>query len=151
MGLAPNALAGGSETLMAFTLTTFAALLMEAAHRMPEVQHRMLEKAAQSLETEAKSYPGHYQPGWAPLAESTLTKKAADTPGYETGEMRESIQHNSDQTEAFVGSNDMKLVWFELGTSRGEPPRPILGQAAVRGMPKVMAEIGREVSTIIGG
>jgi hypothetical protein len=98
-----------------------------------------LEKAAQIIEDEAKRVIGTYEYGWPPLAPGTLQRKAADTPLYETGEMRDSIEHyvDADRLKAEVGSNNPKALWQELGTNTKDglphiPPRSFLMGAAMR-------------------
>lgn len=93
--------------------------------------HEALEHACVIIETEAKSYPGDYQKGWAPLQPETIANKATgDSPLLETGEMRDSYEHTVQDKSGFVGSNNDKAVWQELGTNRGIPPRPVLSLAA---------------------
>jgi hypothetical protein len=53
----------------------------------------------------------------APLAPE-LAKDGVNTPLLETGEMRASIEWNADAHHGFVGSNNDKAIWQELGTSR---------------------------------
>jgi phage gpG-like protein len=107
-----------------------------------------LERAAVILEAEAKSYPGNYQPGWAALKSETIARKATgDSPLLETGEMRDSITHNSDAHEAMVGSNDKTLIYQEFGTSRGIPPRPVLGLAMIKAEPAIVHAVGKVVMT----
>ena len=61
---------------------------------MPSVQHGMLERAGVMVEEEAKRVLGDYEYGWAPLSPYTIAKKATgDSPGLETGEMRDSVYH----------------------------------------------------------
>eukprot|EP01037_Dinobryon_pediforme_P012169 gene12169-12257_t len=111
-----------------------------------EGHKRELEAAAAILEAEAKSYPGTYQDGWAALAESTIAQKqTGDSPLLETGEMRDSIAHNSDEHVAYVGSNNPKMTWQELGTDR-IPPRPVLGLAMIKAKDKVEAAVGKIIN-----
>jgi phage gpG-like protein len=108
--------------------------------------HEALEQACVIIEKEAKSYPGSYQPGWAPLAEATIASKATgDSPLLETGEMRDSIKHTVQGKSGFVGSDDDKAVWQELGTNRGIPPRPFLGLAAETKAEEAVEAIGAEL------
>jgi hypothetical protein len=132
--------------MQVFTLEGFAAHLAEMAILMPTAEHIALERAAIIIETEAKSYIGFEHGWWPPLAESTLANKAANTPLLETGEMRDSIEHMVAGQEAHIGSNNMKAVWQELGTSRGIPPRSFLLHAAVEKGPDVAHEIGRTMT-----
>jgi hypothetical protein len=110
--------------------------------------HDALEKACVIIETEAKSYPGEYQTGWAPLAESTIARKATgDSPLRETSEMAESYEHTVQGKSGFVGSDNDKAVWQELGTSRGIPPRSVLGLAAQQKGEEAAHAIGSELFT----
>ena len=95
---------------------------------MPSQFHGMLDQAGQIVEHEAQRVLGTYEYNWTPLAAETVARKATgDSPGLETGEMRDSVYHtvtyaNGGGGEVAVGSNLDKAVWFELGTSRGIPP-----------------------------
>ena len=66
------------------------------------------------------------------------------------GEMRDSIEHNVQVPEAHVGSNDDKLVWFELGTSK-QPPRSVLGGAVVEEMDRICEIIGESATACLVG
>jgi len=59
-----------------------------------------------------------------------------NTPLRETGELRASIEWNAEGNEGYVGSNNDKAVWHELGTAR-IPPRSFLMGAAMRMEPKI--------------
>jgi hypothetical protein len=88
---------------------------------------------------------------WPPLAETTLERKDnVNTPLFETGELRDSIQHNSDQHEGYVGSNNPKAEWHEFGTTR-IPPRSFLGAAAGPEGPKIERMAGEVMRSAIGG
>lgn len=130
---------------MAYSLVQFAGRMLVASIELKHHHHAMLEKAAQVLEKEAKQVIGTYDYGWPQLAESTIARKAnGNTPLLETGEMRDSIEHNSDEHEAYVGTNDKKAIWQEFGTSRGIPPRPFIGGAADHKGQEAMEEMGLE-------
>jgi len=90
---------------------------------------KCLESAAILLENTAKAEignPAMYQTEaggfgpWPPLAESTLARKADDTPLLETGQMRDSITHEVEDWEATVGATDPKMEYheFERATCR---------------------------------
>ena len=116
------------------TFAGFAAHLRAMAARIPPQRREALREGAVVVETEAKRLPGTYDAGWPKLQPETITRKrTGDSPLLETGELRDSYQHRvlSDH-EAKVGSNNMKAVWQEMGTSRGIPPRPVLLSAATR-------------------
>ena len=90
--------------------------------------------------------PGN--PFWPELKPETIARKArGNTPLLETGELRDSIEwsapHRSgDEVVGYVGSNNEKAVWHELGTSR-VPPRSFLGTAAAGKGPEIAAMAGR--------
>lgn len=128
---------------MALTITEFIGVLGKIAV-MEAMEHAALEKAAVVVETEAKRVIGTYDYGWPPLAPSTLARKAADTPLLETGDLRDSIEHNVGGHEAMIGSNNPKAVFHELGTVR-VPPRSFLVQAAIHKETEVHHLIGAEV------
>jgi hypothetical protein len=138
-----------------------AAELAEAAFAVEELNHKMLEHAAKSIEKRAKEKIGEYQPetgqfvAWAELAESTKQDReqqgySENEPGLRSGEMRDSIQHNSSAIAAHVGSNDDKLVWFELGTEN-QPPRSVLGGAAHEKAPEIVKMIGEGTALFLEG
>jgi hypothetical protein len=130
------------------SLAEGAALFAGMAIAVEAGEHDALEKACVIIETEARSYPGNYQTGWSPLAESTIAHKATgDSPLLETGELRDSIQHRVEGRSGFVGSDDDKALWAELGTSRGEPPRSFLGLAAQQKGEEAADTVGRELFT----
>jgi phage gpG-like protein len=123
-----------------------AAFFGAIAHEFDGGHRKELEIAAEILERKAKSYPGEYQAGWAALKPETIARKATgDSPLLETGAMRDSITHNSDDHEAYVGSNDKTLLYQEFGTSRGIPPRPVLGLAMVEAEEEVISAVGSSV------
>jgi phage gpG-like protein len=107
-----------------------AAHFAHLAHDWPKATHAALEVAAQIVEAKAKAAIGTYKYGWPQLADSTQEDRAhkgfpANEPLLRTGELRDSIQHSSNEKEAHTGSNLDRAVWMELGTSR-MPPRPFL-------------------------
>jgi HK97 gp10 family phage protein len=130
------------------SLSAFAAHLTALTVHIEHARHESLEEAAKIVETEAKRVIGTYDYGWAPLAVSTLARKAADTPLLETGEMRKSIGHRVGRDEAQVGSNSDKAVWHELGTSKA-PPRPFLMGAATHKEEEVRSILGRRTVAAI--
>jgi hypothetical protein len=69
---------------------------------------------------------------------------------YETGELRDSIEHSVDRDEltATVGSNNPKAVWQELGTVH-IPARSFLAGAAMRKEAEIHALFGVEVHGLI--
>ena len=123
---------------------------------MPSVENHMLEQAGQMVENEAKRVLGSYDYGFAPLAPSTIARKAlGDSPGLETGEMRDSVHHyvthHTGGGVVNVGSDLDKALWFELGTSRGQPARPWLRVAGELMAPFVADMCGAEMNTFLQG
>jgi hypothetical protein len=132
-------------------ITHITKVVSELEHKNHE-EHEALEKAAKVVEAEAKKEIGSYQSAagpfvaWRDLADSTKDDRVKkgfpeDEPGLRTGEMRDSIEHVVGEREAVVGSNDDHLVWFELGTDK-QPPRSVLGLAAVHKGPEVARILG---------
>lgn len=138
-----------------YTIPNFVAHLGQMMMHMPMAEHAALEAAALIVEAEAKRVLGTHDYNWPPLAPATIAAKATgDSPGLETGDMRDSIQHHVGHTgptggmEADVGSDNDKLIWFELGTIR-QPPRPVLSEAAVRTEQQVVATIGTHITAFL--
>jgi hypothetical protein len=139
---------------MTFTLSGFAARMMSAASAVHEGDKAAMEAAAIIIEKRAKATFGSGE--LVPNAAATVAIKGFDSPGIETGATRDSIEHNSDAHEAYIGSNDIEMVWLEHGTHKtggawgsDNPPRPILGIAAVSAAPDAAEAIGREVMAAI--
>ena len=127
-----------------------AALFVGMAHAYEKNVHDALEGASKIIEKESKSVIGSYRYGWPQLADETQDDRVrkgypANEPLLRTGDMRNSIEYTilTSEKKAYVGSNDDKAVWQELGTSRGIPPRSFLGGAAMRK--------GEEVAHYVGG
>lgn len=147
------------------SMTEFAVYLGELALAQHIADKALLTRAATVVQIEAKRKIGAYQPGagpfapWAPLADSTVAEKerlgyvgqvSDDDPLLRTGGMRDSIEKNADAAEAFVGSDDDKAVWQELGTRR-IPPRSFLGSAAVEKTPEILRIMGAGTTLFLQG
>ncbi len=97
------------------------------------------EILAERVAETAKSYLGTYQPGWPPLAASTIASKTTgNSPLLETGLLRDTI---SVRKQPFppdevlvaygIGSRLPRALWMEGGTKWKDgsihvPPRPFL-------------------------
>jgi hypothetical protein len=61
--------------------------------------------------------------------------------------MRDSIEHTVVMQPfsgtAYIGSDDDKLLWFELGTDH-QPPRVVLAGALFRKIPQIAEQIGED-------
>jgi hypothetical protein len=106
----------------------------------------------------ARDIIGVPQPGWPALSAVTLSRKIANTPLLDTGEMKDSIQWNVDAHEGYIGSNNPKLKWHEFGTNKEgaawgspNPPRPVLALASIRKEEKIYAMAARAVMAIVAG
>jgi phage gpG-like protein len=111
------------------------AEFLAAAAAEHEAVDLAVEHCARLIAARAKNLIGHEHAFWPPLAESTLAQKAANTPLLESGELRDSIEWSAPHHEGFgetvgyVGSNNPKAAWHEMGTKH-IPPRPFIGAAA---------------------
>lgn len=135
-----------------FNLVEFAGFLGEMALDVDVATQHSLTAAAKIVQKQAKAEIGHYQeqmgpfPAWAELADSTKDDRVRkgfteNDPGLRTGEMRESIQNTVGKHEADIGSDDDKLVYFELGTVK-QPPRSVLAGALISKEKDVVRAIG---------
>ena len=117
-----------------------------------------LDKVGTLAQTLAAEYPGHYQPGWAPLAESTITDKQSKgfdvpSPLKRTGDMAASYKKEIDpfELELVIGSPELKALWQEMGTSRGIPPRPVCEPALKNSLPYAADVFGEIAVSLIRG
>lgn len=122
--------------------------LLQAAAKFELVRRDMetlgpaiVAEACRMVAAEAKRVLGTYDYGWKTLKSATVGRKGKDTPGVDTGEMRNSIQWTARGLEGQVGSNHPRAEWFELGT-RHQPPRSFLA-GAVRAK-------GRDIQKLAG-
>jgi len=140
----------------------FAAHLLTLQASEALALHHGLKKVAFLVEGKAKAEIGTYQDAegpfeeWAELAESTKSDRfnkgfTENDPGLRTGAMNNSIDNVVNGLEAVVGSDDQNLVYFELGTDK-QPPRSVLGMAALRNEEKIKDILGHAAVTgIVGG
>jgi hypothetical protein len=138
-----------------FTLLGFISHLAVMDADIKFAEREAVERACKLIQRVAKDMIGTPQPMWPPLAESTLARKDANTPLLETGEMRDSIEYKIEKTEpsciGHVGSDNMKAVWHELGTSK-IPPRSFLVAAAVGRGEQIAELVGKIIfETMISG
>jgi len=122
-----------------------------------------MEQSAALVEATAKSEFGHYQrTDMGPFAEwlelKAATKKDRLRQGYtendpllRSGKLRESVDHISAPFEFVVGSEDPVMVYQELGTSRGIPPRPVLAPALYRNVHNILNIVGKTIETTLAG
>ena len=117
-----------------------------------------LDKVGQLAESIAAELPGHYQPGWAPLAESTIKDKQdkgfpVPSPLKRTGEMAASYRKEVDpfSLQMVIGSPELKALWQEMGTSRGIPPRPVCEPALKNSLPYAADVFGEIAVSLLTG
>jgi phage gpG-like protein len=143
------------------SLSDFANHLTKLAAAAPAVTHHMTEQGAAEIEKIAKAEIGHYQPAvgpfakWDPLTDETEKEKSRlgyklNAPLERTGEMRRSISRTVSGNEAVVGSTDEKMLWHELGQGNN-PPRAVLGPAAIRGAENMKARFALGVAAWLAG
>lgn len=145
----------------------------EAISFFEQLSSRIAQGAAQGIELgaeavlhSAREIVGHYQtshlgpyPAWDPLAPWTVRDREAqgyrpDEPGLRDGTMRDSYRMQVEGLRAFVGSNDMRAVWFEEGTAPSsiggpQPPRLVLTLAAWRNRGMVFEMVYGHITTAI--
>jgi len=135
-----------------FSLVEFAARMEAAAHDTEVAKHEIIEEACRMVAGKAKSLIGVPHSFWPPLQPKTLRRKdGVNTPLLETGELRDSIEWTAEETVGYVGSNNDKAVWHELGTSRGIPPRSFLASAAMMEAPKIEKMAASMILSAIAG
>ena len=120
-----------------------------------------LEKVGTLAETLAASYPGEYQPGWAPLAEATLDDKEehgwpTPSPLKRSGELAKSYKKELVPSElaVVVGSPLLKALWQEMGTANAAypiPPRPVCEPALKNSLPYAADVFGEIAVALLTG
>lgn len=135
------------------TLTQASGFFLQLAHGLTPATHNMLEYAGQVVEDEAKRLLGtyDYSPRWAELADATKEDRlrqgfSENEPGKRTGEMSDSIHHQVERARhtVHIGSDNDKLVWFELGTVK-QPPRTVLKGALLNVSDQLVHELGKRL------
>ena len=123
------------------TLKDFESMLTRSLSAVHGELAIGLDKVGQLAEANAAELPGHYQPGWAPLAESTLADKEKQgfpvpSPLKRTGEMAESYRKDVDvaELEMVIGSESKIALYQEMGTVH-IPPRPVCSTALKNSLP----------------
>jgi phage gpG-like protein len=141
------------------SFASFATHLQLLAIETKLVKHAVLEAAAEEVQETAKGMIGFYHsdPHWEALSPEYEAQKVrdgfeADAPLLRTGEMRESIKYvvTTDGHAAVIGSDDQKMVWHELGTSR-MPPRPVMGPAGIHSAPRVALTASKMITEWLSG
>ena len=139
------------------TPTEFERMLTASLATMTPRLAIGLDKVGQLAEALAAEIPGHYQPGWAPLAQSTIEEKVrlgfpVPSPLRRTGEMAASYRKEVDpfQLELVIGSPDKIALFQEMGTSR-IPPRPVTEPALRNSLPYAADVFGEIAVAMLTG
>jgi phage gpG-like protein len=132
------------------TLIEAAAKFSAIGRDLETIGPAIVRKACQMVADEAKRVIGEGYPEWPALQPETLARKMMATPLLETGELRASIEWNAEGNQGYVGSNNDKAVWHELGTSR-IPPRSFLMGAAIHMEEKIHKMAARAVMAVMLG
>jgi phage gpG-like protein len=125
-----------------------AALFVEIGEEIEKAERVVVARACVMIAEEAKHVLGTDGYGWPAL--SPETKKTQPGMLLETGELRDSIEWTAEEKEGWVGSNNDKAVWHELGTSK-IPARTFLLGAAIAKLPEITAMAGQTVVARIRG
>lgn len=133
-----------------FTPIGFASFLATLGLEMEHANRHALEYAGQRVQREARRVLGTYDYGWPSLSARTLSMKGANTPGVETGELRDSIQYAVGPESVGIGTNNQKGVWFELGTKK-QPPRSFLVGALRHEIRHIVDHTGRMMAATMAG
>ncbi len=93
---------------------------------------------------------------WPELADATKDDRVRqgftpNDPGLRSGDMRDSVHVKVEGNHASIGSDDPKLLWFEMGTKRGQPPRHVLGGSAFRMKDRIVEAIGSHIVWALRG
>jgi hypothetical protein len=117
--------------------------------QMEAVSHAVIEEACRMVAKEARRVLGTYDYGWPSLKSATVGRKGKDTPGVDTGAMRDSIEWTARGMQGEVGSNHPRAEWFELGT-KNQPPRSFLAGAVRAKGRDIQKMAGRTVAGAMG-
>lgn len=134
------------------SMAHFAEHLLTASAAELLALHKGLEKCAVLIETTAKAELGTYQPAvgpfqdWAELTDSTKESRVhqgytENDPLLRSGELKNSISHETGGLETVVGSTSPVMEYMEFGT-KNMPPRPVLGPALFRNKDKIKGILG---------
>lgn len=136
---------------------------------VPRAVHRGVEDGAIRIRKATQAQLGQYLDGpesglpTAPLADSTINERVRlgftpDDPGLRTGDMRDSygerVSGAGTKVTAYIGSDDIKAVVFEVGRLEAgnyQPPRPELAVAAARNEDKAANGVARVLVRTLSG
>lgn len=162
---------GNAEMKEYKSFGAFARAMERAAVELEVAYAAAMEAGAVIVEASADAEFGHYQrenmgefTPWAELKDATkwqhnmaiVNGEAAPDAGENTpllvkGNLREGIKHESGPKQFVVGSESEIMVYQELGTPEGIPPRPVLGTALYRDTEAVLNLVGQAVEDTLTG
>lgn len=141
-------------------VSAFIAHLATLERNAKERAEQGLKKSAELIEKTAKAEIGNYQPAvgpyreWEQLADSTLAHHermgVGDSPLMVTGQLYASIQHETEDGQAVIGSKMEIARYQEFGTDR-IPARPFMGPALFVNKEKIRKIMGEAVFTAVAG
>ncbi|MBB3258223.1 HK97 gp10 family phage protein [Paraburkholderia bannensis] len=145
------------KSLTDFSLFAAAALPVITLAEMK----RGLEHCATVVEHTAKQEIGTYQDAvgpfsaWPQLADSTQEERerlgfTPNDPLLRKGDLRDSIEHETEQLRAVIGSKSDIAAYQEFGTNR-IPPRPFMGPAVIHNEKLIVKILGGAVARGISG
>ena len=141
-------------------LDAFLHFTLAEAAMLNELNHE-LEKAAVKVEKTAKAKLGHYQEAsgtfnaWAELADSTKKERVAqgyteNDPLLRSGNLKDSITHETNHLEAIIGTNIDYAIDMEAG-SKKSPPRPFLAPALFENVETIKEIVGSATMGVMLG
>src|ERR1700730_15569181 len=104
-----------------YSVLGFVAKLKTIEMELHVLGPAIIAHACEMVAAEAKRVLGTEGYDWPQLSPATLAHKMQSGMLLETGELRASIEWNSEGNQGFVGSNNDRAVWHELGTRKIPP------------------------------
>lgn len=138
------------------SFTEAGAYFVRAAVIHETVKKQAMRRAGTKVLAHARSKFGVYQPAvgewarWMYLTDYTMTERiwqgfTPDDPLKRSGGLKKSLHLSIDNDRIVIGSNDERMIWHEMGTSR-MPPRAVLGPALYEKRHEVAKIIGHSIA-----
>jgi hypothetical protein len=144
---------------MSYTYNGFARKMAGASAALRPEAERLLIIRMEAMKALAKSYPGSYQEGWAPLADATVSRReragwSGDDPLLRSGAYRDSIEvRYTPGLRGVLYSNHPGARLMELGGTGGHgthtPPRPVITLAARKMRGIFLAELNALLAEVV--
>lgn len=147
--------------MSSMSLASFIGHVAGFPARLHAAQWSAFNRVGRMVQSETVRELGSYQAAaspfvaWAELADSTKDERVRlgyteNDPGLRSGEMRDSIQYQAEHNGVAIGSDDDKMVYFELGTDK-QPPRSALGMAVVHKEKQIEHALGAAMVAALTG